>query len=825
MNAFALIGYPLLCIAAVEFFLALILLGKKPTTPLHKITAAFSFFAASYCLFAGIVYVRASAGLDYDIFYRACWIGWIGIAPAAQLIFYMKEDKSRAARRIVFSLYAFWILTFALCLFTDFVETGVYSLVPYVYRRGPLEIPIRLIGGSLTLWLIYELYRVRRQCVGLKRIQLNYFFVGMLIYAAGVALATGVFPQFGGLGFDPSLGSYFSLPWVALTFYAMTRYRLFDMHLMISRALSAVFLSGIFSCTHIMLFKLFEPILGATFAILISLFIIGFIFFGTPFSGRIQKLIQRIVVKDKYDYQKILQDSTKTIVTILDLDELLRYVIERTKKSLGAVHVSLYLKDEDGHYRARHSSGARDGCASDHTLDDHIVDWMKRTRQTAVREELEAALPETEFGRVNKYMKDIGAELVVPLSCQHRLEGVLTLGQKGNKEPYLQSDIDMLEALAGYAAVAIENARLYEEARRVKESLQESEQKFRTLAETMKGGIVIYRKDKFLYVNPAVESITGYTGEEFLAMDFSRIIHPSYLSLVKERAFARLQGKPVPMQYEFKIIRKDAEERWVLARVGSIEYGREPATIATLLDITDYKEGEEERTRLYEENMRHYKERIAEERRHQAEKEKILMDIHDGIGGITTNISLLAEVAQKVPSAADVKKALTTISGLSREGIGEIRSLMHSLDAKDLSWHTLTAQLRSQGTSMVEPHAIAFEMLPEIEDGNGQPGSLLCLYLFRIYREALTNVIKHSKATKVIVHLNVARGRLVLTIWDNGAGRANEVGAARGRGMTNMKARAAEIGGTFTITSDKGTRVCVDVPLSLKNSSCAVEIQ
>src|SRR5512143_727036 len=583
MNKFELIGYPLLFISAIEFLLTFILLREKLTTPLHKITAAFAFFAASYCLFAGIVYVRASLGLDYDIFYRACWVGWIGIAPAFQLIFYIREDKSRAARRIVFSLYTFWIVIYILCLLTDLVEIGVYSLLPYVDRRGPLEIPVRLVGVMLIFWFIYELDRLRRYSKGLKRTQINYLLVGLLIYGAGVALATGFFQLFGGFGFDPSLGSYFSLPWVALTFYAMTRYRLFDISLMISRALMIVFLSLLLFALYIGLFKLFEPAMGAKLAILTSLFLIGTVFFGTHLSRKVQWRILQFIVKHKYDYQSILKESIKAIITILDLDELLNYIIGSMKKGLEVQKICLSLKDKGGNFSLQYGESVDREKESQCLLNNTAIDWLRRKGHVVVRAELETVSYDDDSLIMNEYIKKIGAELIIPLVYKGDIKGYIMLGQKGSGEPYVQSDIDLLELLAAHAAIAIENARLYEEAKRSKASFLESESKFRTLADTASIAIFIHQGGKFLYTNHAAEIIGGYTVDEYLSMDFLSLAHPDYLDTIKARAHARLGSGQPPIQYEFKIVRKDGKERWVLMTAGITEYEGRSAVIGTLV--------------------------------------------------------------------------------------------------------------------------------------------------------------------------------------------------------------------------------------------------
>jgi signal transduction histidine kinase len=205
---------------------------------------------------------------------------------------------------------------------------------------------------------------------------------------------------------------------------------------------------------------------------------------------------------------------------------------------------------------------------------------------------------------------------------------------------------------------------------------------------------------------------------------------------------------------------------------------------------------------------------LVERRDAEQSLQKVLMDIHDGIGGITTNIYLLSEIAQKAAGPAEVKKAVATISSLSREGIGEIRSLMYSLDREDMTWHSVSAEIRNQGMKMVEPHAISFEMTSEIAEAVSKPGSLLCLSLFRIYRESLMNVIKHSRAKRVNVGLRVSRQQLLLAIRDDGVGLDETSISGKGRGIISMKARAAEIGGTVTITSDQGACVTVELPLT-----------
>jgi PAS domain S-box-containing protein len=367
-----------------------------------------------------------------------------------------------------------------------------------------------------------------------------------------------------------------------------------------------------------------------------------------------------------------------------------------------------------------------------------------------------------------------------------------------------------------------ERERLNQQLQQALQSLKESEAQFRTLAETTTAAIFIHQGERLLYANPAGVAMSGYSIEELLKRDFWTFVHPDYQDMVRERGQARVRGELVPPVYEFKFKKKNGDERWVTSTTGSIEYQRRPGIIATLFDITDWKNAEAAKTKFYEESVRQYQERIEIEKRHAREKEKILMDLHDGIGGITTNISILSELAQKAVDSENIKKTLGTIAQLSREGVSEIRSFMQSLDSRDLSWQALTAELRKQGTSMLEPHSIAFTIETSVEDAHEQPGSLLWVNLFKIYKETLTNVIKHSQATSVTVALKVSDQELVLVVQDNGIGWDGT--GSGGRGLSNMQKRAKEVGGGVRVSAEEGARVCLEFPLPLHYPLSGMEL-
>ena len=89
------------------------------------------------------------------------------------------------------------------------------------------------------------------------------------------------------------------------------------------------------------------------------------------------------------------------------------------------------------------------------------------------------------------------------------------------------------------------------------------------------------------------------------------------------------------------------------------------------------------------------------------------------------------------------------------------------------------------------------------------------LQLLRVAQEALTNVVKHAGASEVDVHLRLVRGQLELEVRDNGIGAAGVGEDSSGRGLTNMRTRAGQLGGQVHVHGGSGgTRVTVQVPLA-----------
>lgn len=116
---------------------------------------------------------------------------------------------------------------------------------------------------------------------------------------------------------------------------------------------------------------------------------------------------------------------------------------------------------------------------------------------------------------------------------------------------------------------------------------------FRTLAETTSTAIFVFRADRLLYVNPACAELTGYTTDELLERMPWDFVAPEIQAALHDRALARLRGEAVPDRYETRIVTKDGRERWLDLTSALIQLDDgQPAALATAVDITERKLGE-----------------------------------------------------------------------------------------------------------------------------------------------------------------------------------------------------------------------------------------
>ena len=200
----------------------------------------------------------------------------------------------------------------------------------------------------------------------------------------------------------------------------------------------------------------------------------------------------------------------------------------------------------------------------------------------------------------------------------------------------------------------------------------------------------------------------------------------------------------------------------------------------------------------------------------EAERVRVSRELHDDTGQALTLILVRLQLIEDLTRDPDVRRELSELRQLVVDTLDGVRRLAVHLGPSVLEDLGLCSGLEWLADRVREETGVRVDMeLLCDDDGVSAP---LAIAIFRIAQEALTNIVRHAKATHVMLRLTHDDGRLGLDIVDDGVGF--DVAFARARpaasiGLFGMAERVALVGGTFDISSTPGvgTRVHVRVPM------------
>ena len=203
----------------------------------------------------------------------------------------------------------------------------------------------------------------------------------------------------------------------------------------------------------------------------------------------------------------------------------------------------------------------------------------------------------------------------------------------------------------------------------------------------------------------------------------------------------------------------------------------------------------------------------------EGERSRIAANLHDGLGQnllVIKNQACLAMHSTSDPST--LRRRLEEISGVAAQAIEEVRQVTLNLQPYYLDRLGLAQAIRATVARASENSEIVFACHVEEIDGLLERASEV--HLFRIFQEAVNNVVKHSAATEATVVVKRRADRLLVSVRDNGQGFAKDSqGGAMGFGLNSMAERARILGGKFECaTLPGGVALTVEIPIPNKHS-------
>jgi signal transduction histidine kinase len=193
-------------------------------------------------------------------------------------------------------------------------------------------------------------------------------------------------------------------------------------------------------------------------------------------------------------------------------------------------------------------------------------------------------------------------------------------------------------------------------------------------------------------------------------------------------------------------------------------------------------------------------------------RRQISRDLHDEIGSSLCSIRLMAEMSRTSGGERPSSEALAEISRLAESGTEALR---------DMVWLLKEGDRPKVGVLLEKMRAVAASLLVKIHwslEAGGVPVDCAAPLPFHrdvlfVFREALHNVVKHSSAASVAIRLEWAADEVRLSVADDGRG-FEDGGPVTGDGLANMRHRAAQLKGTFTVQSGpgRGTLLVLKVP-------------
>ncbi|OHB34221.1 MAG: hypothetical protein A2Y08_00970 [Planctomycetes bacterium GWA2_40_7] len=377
--------------------------------------------------------------------------------------------------------------------------------LPHV-KYGPPFLVFWFYFITCTVYSLYHLYEKSLPCYGIKKLQIQYLYFGVGVAVFLGAATNFILPMVGVWQFE-SLVPLVTIPFPASVAYAIVKYHLLDIQLVIKRgavySALTVALSAIYFTVGLVLGSVL-PIAEhkETVTAIVSTIVMVLVF--VPTREVIQHILDTTLFETQYSPPKILSDSTTIFSAIHDLDGLLQYAVESLYGPVGIETICILLKNEvTKHFNSRvaiNFSPRNNLCLHP---DNAVITWLCQQRTVLSVEHLNRFAQSKLDKIVADTFESLGVEVCVPVFKENDLFGIILLGKKVNKKPFTQEDFNMFLAFSGQLAMAISNAHLYK-------GLEEAKVYRDDILQSLRNGVLVVGSDeKVTLINNEAQRILG----------------------------------------------------------------------------------------------------------------------------------------------------------------------------------------------------------------------------------------------------------------------------------------------------------------------------
>lgn len=323
------------------------------------------------------------------------------------------------------------------------------------------------------------------------------------------------------------------------------------------------------------------------------------------------------------------------------------------------------------------------------------------------------------------------------------------------------------------------------------------------------GIIIVDRSGTIRDANPQAAQLFGYTREELVGSKVEQLVPPSYRERHPEQRahyHDNPRERPMGIGLQLRGCRKDGRQMPVEVCLSPFETEEGEFVIAVVRDIS-------ERDRLRRLGAGTLQ-AVEEERR------RIARELHDDTAQRLAALLVRLGVLRRTPDPQAREELLEQLHEQLAEAVEGVRQISRGLRPPALEDVGLEAAIRSYLRSFLD--GADLDMAVEMESVNGLLGSDAQLMVYRVIQEAVSNIVRHARATSAQVQLRRTGAEVEVIISDDGRGFDPEDAFLEGAflekgglGLVGMDERARLVGGTLAVRSvpDKGTRVELRVPI------------